>query len=135
MSNDTQPAPTTGRPRKNADEKRTARFNIRYTIAEREAVRDLAARAGLSEMEFHRRCALQAPLPASPGASDPARVAALNATALALSKIGNNLNQLAAATHQDRDIAIYWREVGDKVQDDLNTVRTALYEALEGVEQ
>lgn len=120
------------RPRKTADERRTERFNLRYTIAERETVRDLAARAGLDEMDFQRRCVLGTPLPSSRAGSDPAKIAALNSYAVALSKIGNNVNQLAAATHQGRDFVQFWREIGAELQDDLHAARQALDEALEG---
>jgi hypothetical protein len=120
------------RPRKNADEKRTERFNLRYTVAEREAVRDLAARYGVGEMEFQRSRVLGTPLPShGSGRADPALIAALNSYAVELARIGNNLNQLTAATHQGREFMLYWREVGDKIQDDLANVRSALDSALE----
>ena len=122
------------RPRKTADEKRTERFNLRYTVAERETVRDLAARHGLDEMEFQRRRVLSAPLPSSQSSSDPAKIAALNAYAVALGKIGNNVNQLAMATHTGRDSMRFWREIGAELQDDLRRARNALNEALAGVD-
>lgn len=119
------------RPKKNDDEKRTERYNIRYTVAERETVRSHAARAGLDEMEFHRRRTLGVALPPARSGSDPALVAALNNYALALSQIGNNVNQLAAATHQGRDFANYWREIGNELDGDLKSARAALNAALE----
>ena len=123
------------RPKKTADERRSERFNIRYTIAERETARDLARRYGLDEMEFHRRRVLGAPLPASGIATvDPVLVAALNAHAVALSKIGNNVNQLAAATHQGRDFVRYWREIGAELQADLTASREALNRVLEAMD-
>ena len=122
------------RPRKSADEKRSARFNLRYTEAERETVRDLARRYGLDEMEFQRRRVLGTPLPSSSAtAIDPALVAALNAQAVALSKIGNNVNQLAAATHQGRDFVRFWREIGAELQADLDASRDALNRVLEAM--
>lgn len=119
------------RPKKNEDEKRTSRYNVRYTVAEREVVRTNAARAGLDEMEFHRRRTLGVALPSSRSGSDPALVAALNLYAVSLAQIGNNVNQLAAATHQDRDYAKYWRGIGDELKADLKTARSALNAALE----
>lgn len=120
------------RPKKNADEKRSERFNLRYTVAEREAVRDLARRYGLDEMEFQRRRVLGTPLPfASASSVDPALIAALNAQAVALSKIGNNVNQLAAATHQGRDFARYWQEIGKRLEGELSEAREALSRVLE----
>lgn len=118
------------RPRKNADEKRSERFNLRYTIAERETVRNLAARSGLDEMEFQRRRVLDTPLPLSRGSTDPLKISALNNYALALSKIGNNVNQLAAATHQGRDFVKYWREIGSELQVELQAAKSALNDAL-----
>lgn len=120
------------RPRKTADEKRTERFNLRYTVTEREAVRDLAVRYGLSEMEFQRNRVLGTPLPAQgSGRADPLLIAALNSYAVELARIGNNLNQLTAATHQGREFSLYWREIGDKLQEDLAAVRSALDASLE----
>jgi len=123
------------RPKKTADERRTERFNLRYTVAERETVRDLARRYGLDEMEFQRRRVLGTPLPSAGTASvDPALVAALNAHAVALTKIGNNVNQLAAATHQGRDFARFWREIGAELEADLSVARDALNRALEAMD-
>lgn len=123
------------RPKKNADERRTERFNLRYTVAERETVRDLARRYGLDEMEFQRRRILGTPLPSSSAASvDPALIATLNRHAVALAKIGNNVNQLAAATHQNREYALYWREIGAQLEQDLAAARAALSSALEAIE-
>lgn len=124
------------RPRKSADERRTERFNLRYTVAERETVRDHARRYGLDEMEFHRRRVLGTPLPSSAsGSVDPALVAALNAQAVALAKIGNNVNQLAAATHQGRDFARYWQEIGAQLESDLTAARDVLNRTLEAMDE
>ena len=118
------------RPRKNADEKRTEQFNTRWTLAERETLRTNAQKLGIDESEFLRRRALSIPLPSTQSASNPAKIAALNSYAVALGKIGNNVNQPAAATHQGRDFARFWREIGAELQDDLRTARNALDEAL-----
>jgi len=118
------------RPKKHADELRGERFNLRYTLAEREAVRDLALRYGLDEMEFQRRRVLGTPLPSSASSTSPAKIAALNLYAVQLGKIGNNVNQLTAATHQDRDFARYWHEIGELLQADLRAAREALADAM-----
>lgn len=123
-----------GRPKKNADEKRTEWIRARATLAERETVRSNAAKAGLAgdESEFIRRRVLGLPLPSSNrSASDPALIAALNNYILSLSRIGNNVNQLTAATHQGRDFAKYWREVGAELEDELRAARIALQRALQ----
>ena len=119
------------RPKKHADELRSETARFRTTIAERETVRANAMRVGLDETEFMRRRVLDAPLPSSSSSSDPAKIAALNLYAVALSKIGNNVNQLAAAAHQGRDFVKYWREIGEELEADLLAARHALNEALE----
>lgn len=122
------------RPRKSADEKRTEQMNTRWTLAERETLRSNAARVGLDESEFLRHRALGIPLPPSSSSADPALVAALNAHAVALAKIGNNVNQLAAATHQGRDFARYWKEIGVQLESDLTAARDALNRTLEAMD-
>lgn len=122
------------RPRKSADEKRTEQMNTRWTLAERETLRANAARVGLDDSEFLRHRALGIPLPSSSSSADPALIAALNAHAVALTKIGNNVNQLAAATHQGRDFVQYWREIGAELEADLFAAREALNRALEGMD-
>ena len=118
------------RPRKHADELRSETARFRTTIAERETIRSNAARVGLLETDFMRKRVLSLPLPSSRGSSDPAKIAALNNYAVALGKIGNNVNQLSAATHQGRDFVRYWREIGDELQSDLRLAREALNVAL-----
>lgn len=122
------------RPKKNADDKRTEQMNTRWTLAERETLRANAARVGLDDSEYLRRRALGIPLPSSSSSVDPALVAALNAYAVALSKIGHNVNQLTAATHQGRDFVQYWREIGTELEGDLTVSREALNRALEAMD-
>ncbi len=122
------------RPRKSADEKRTEQMNTRWTLAERETLRANAARVGLDDSEFLRHRALGIPLPSSSSSADLALIAALNAHAVALTKIGNNVNQLAAATHQGRDFVQYWREIGAELEADLSVAREALNRALEDMD-
>ncbi|MFV1678009.1 plasmid mobilization protein [Phaeobacter sp. JH20_32] len=122
------------RPKKSADEKRTEQMNTRWTLAERETLRTNAARVGLDDSEFLRHRALGIPLPSSSSSADPALIAALNAHAVALTKIGNNVNQLAAAAHQGRDFVQYWREIGAELEADLSAAREALNRALEDMD-
>ncbi len=122
------------RPKKSADEKRTEQMNTRWTLAERETLRANAVRVGLDESEYLRRRALGIPLPSSSSSVDPALVAALNAHAVALAKIGKNVNQLASATHQGRDFMQYWREIGAELEGDLTASRDALNRALEAMD-
>ena len=105
------------------------------TLATRESLRSKARAAGVSDAEFIRRYLDGTPNPtAATSHVSPALVAALNAQAVALGKIGNNVNQLAAATHQGRDFARFWREIGAELQDDLAAAREVLNRALEGMD-
>lgn len=99
-----------GRPNKEPDEKRTERYNLRFTLAEMEHVRSQADAAGLTVMEYIRRRSLDYNVPPGGGArrSDPALVSELN-------RIGVNVNQLALATHTGREFVRYWEEIGDEL--------------------
>ena len=124
------------RPTKNADERRSETARFRLTLAERERLRSNAANAGLDHTEFMRRRILDEPLPpALYSRTDPALIAALNNYAVSLSQIGNNVNQLTAATHQGRDFAKYWREIGGELQAELQAARTALHNVLKDVDE
>jgi len=123
------------RPKKSADELRSETARFRTTVGERETIRSNAARVGLDETEFMRRRVLSVALPSSSSAVDHALVAALNSYAVSLGKIGNNVNQLAAATHQGRDYARYWREIGDELQSDMKAAREALARTLEAMDE
>ena len=122
------------RPKKSADELRSETARFRTTIGERETIRSNAARVGLDETEFMRRRVLSVSLPSSSSAVDPALVAALNSYAVTLGKIGNNVNQLTAATHQGRDYARFWREIGDELQADMKAAREALARTSEAMD-
>ena len=119
------------RPKKNADEKYSERVDFWTYPANREKLRTDSHAAGLPEPEYLRRLIDGTPLPSSVAASDPALVAAINLYAVALGKIGNNVNQLTAASHQGRDFVKYWREIGEELQTDLFNAREALKTALE----
>ena len=91
-------------------------MNTRYTLAEREFIRSQAAAAGLSESDYIRARALGFSVaPSRASRSDPALVTELN-------RIGVNVNQLTAATHQGRDFVRYWREIGRELQTALRKV-------------
>lgn len=119
------------RPRKHSEEKRSETMRSRVTLSEREEIRQVALSLGLEDSEYIRRRVLGRALPQGRAGGDPMKIAALNAYAVALSKIGNNVNQLAAATHQGRDFVQYWREIGAELSADLTAARQALSQALE----
>jgi len=123
------------RPRKSADEQLSEMLPIRMTTATRETLRSKARAAGVSDAEFIRRYIDGTPNP-SPARSavDPAIVAFLNTYALALSKIGNNVNQLTRSSHRGSDFTRFWREVGGEVQGQLAAGRAALARALEAMD-
>ncbi len=125
------------RPKKNADEALSEVVSTRMKPASFERLQSMAYAANVgTEAEIIRRLIDGAPIiQAHSMKADPALIAALNNYAVALSKIGNNVNQLASATHTGRDFVKYWREVGQQLEDDLSAARFALHDALEGVRE
>lgn len=85
------------RPKKQDHERRSARNEQRYTVAEFEWLNEQAAKAGITMTEFVRRRALSLPVRPAPSAQgvDPALVTELN-------RIGVNLNQVAKALNAGR---------------------------------
>ena len=110
-----------GRPRKEPHEQRTESIRADLTVAEKEHVRQQAARAGLSEAEYTRRRILGFEVSAAGRrAFDPALVSEVN-------RVGLNVNQLARAAHTGREFVHFWREVGAELKDVLAKV-TAAYD-------
>ena len=107
-----------GRPKKTDAERRSKRFNLRFTEAEIEHLRLQADSAKLEPHEYARRRILGDRVVSSASArrADPALVSELNC-------IGVNVNQFARASHRGSDFADYWREVGSEL-------RTALAQVL-----
>lgn len=116
------------RPKKHPDEKREERFNLRFTLAEREHVETQARLAGLEPHEFLRRRSLGYVVPPAPArrGADPALITELNRLGLELSKIGNNANQLALAAHTGRRPATAWHAVTRRITDLGNQVSEVL---------
>lgn len=83
------------RPTKQPHEKRTERFNLRFTVAELAHVQDQARLAGLDATEYLRRRALGFVVSPAPRRADAALVTELN-------RIGVNLNQIARNINADR---------------------------------
>ena len=90
-----------GRPRQAPGETRSAVLGIRLTEAERAHVELLADRAGRPDLsDFCRRAILGQPIP-------PARnVDEVAALIVALNRVGNNLNQVAARLHAADELQI-----------------------------
>ena len=97
------------RPKKAETEKRTEQTNERWTVSELAQVDKDAAELGLTRSEFIRLSALSIPLPEARGKADPE-------LAHALSRIGNNVNQLAKSVHLDTGFQQYWHEIGEELR-------------------
>ena len=93
---------------------------VRLTLAEHEHIRGQADAAGLTVSEYLRRWACGYTVPPPP----PAR-AGDAALLLAVNRIGNNVNQLAKATHLDREFVSYWKSVGEELREVLHRIAGA----------
>ncbi|WP_149541481.1 plasmid mobilization protein [Siccirubricoccus phaeus] len=86
----------TGRPKLAPGEGREAQLPpVRLTLAERDHVEAQAAAAGISVAEFTRRAVLGLRV-------QPRRTETEDRLIVALSRVGNLLNQIARAMHTDR---------------------------------
>lgn len=90
------------RPTKDNAEKRTERFNLRFTHGEVAHVHEQARTAGLGAHEYARRRVLGHRVTAAPARGDAALLTALN-------RAGVNLNQLARDNNSGEDVS---REAG-----------------------
>ena len=115
------------RPKKHDDEKRSERFNLRFTVAEREHVATQAQLAGLEPTEYLRRRALGYEVPSkAAGKTDPGLVTEVNRLALELSAIGNNANQLARSANSGRRAQSAWADVVARINELGDKVSTTL---------
>jgi hypothetical protein len=98
------------RPRKHDSERRSARSEQRYTVAEMAYIRQQADLAGLSVTEYIRRRAVGYQVThAVPSPS-------FNASLVSeLNRIGVNVNQLAKSVHLDTGFQSYWKEIGEEL--------------------
>ena len=118
------------RPTKHDDEKRSKRFNVRFTSAELDHVREQAAIAGLDPTEYLRRRALGYTVPSKAAArTDPGLVNEMNKLGLELKAIGVNANQLALASNAGRRARTAWEDVVSGI----NELRERVAETLEKV--
>lgn len=107
------------RPRKQPDERRDTRLPaVRVTLDERVFVDAQAAAAGLTTAEYVRRRVLGLRV-------DPAPAAADERLLLELSRVGNNLNQIARNLNTERPVH---RMDFDQTFTDLQTVMVNLVE-------
>lgn len=131
------------RPTKHPSERRTKRFNLRFTLAELEHVETQANLAGLEPTEYLRRRSLDYEVPLQSARADAAGfVTELNRLALALEKnaqelsaIGNNANQIARALNSGRRSRIDWDTVGEEIERLSKQSRALLEQASETLER
>lgn len=120
-----------GRPKKADGETRSELVAVRLTITEKAELDRRAGQAGLSPSEYLRHCVFRRRTPAGKAGTDPALVSELNRLTLETARIGNNLNQLARATHRDSAFQEFWREIGQEVRFTAMQVRRALEKVLD----
>ena len=125
------------RPKKAPTEKRTARLpHSRVTEAELAHVQAMAASAGLDVTEFVRQRVLKGQVSPAPSGDLAALITEVNRVAVALARIGNNVNQLALASHMDeridRDFTRDWRYIATELRGVQDQARDTLIEVVGG---
>jgi hypothetical protein len=114
------------RPKKQQQEARTVRFNLRFSPGEWSEVEPKAATAGLMPAEFCRLAVLGQPTPAatspalSPGVAPASAAPAGVAHIVALNRVGVNLNQIARALNAGMGV------VPTELEDTLSRVNQLL---------
>jgi len=97
------------RPKKAAAEKRSERFNLRFTLAEIEHVRVQAQRCGLEPHAYARRRVLGHRVAPARGQVDAAVLSELN-------RIGVNLNQVTRALNAGAEVPTIARDTLAQLQ-------------------
>lgn len=87
------------RPTLQPHERRTERFNLRFTAAELAHIQQQAHAAGIDATEFLRRRALGYVVPPAPRRADASLVSELN-------RVGQNLNQIARNLNSGRTLRL-----------------------------
>ena len=106
-----------GRPRKAPEERRGNGPNPRFTLAEKVEIEDNAALLGVSQSDFIRRRVLGYRLPATLAVQRHQA-----AQAVALLRLGVNLNQIAHHMNAGRDAPDYLRTLADRINAMLNQI-------------
>lgn len=104
------------RPTKQPHERREARFNLRFTDAEKAYVETQARAAGLDPAEYLRRRALGYHVPPAQSRADALLLTKINRVGLELHAIGINVNQLARAVHTDRGFHGRWETAYERLE-------------------
>ena len=111
-----------GRPRINADEKLSMRFNTRLSARTHQSLIEKADAAHMSEHDLVRALIDGLEIRSPHRGKNPELVEAVRALQRELNAIGNNINQLALSANRGRDMPHYWQEVGDQLRGVLDGV-------------
>ena len=115
------------RPKRHPSEKRSERYNLRFTVAEIEHVRQQAEAAGLETAEYlRRRCLGHKITSATVCRADPALVTEINRLGQQLSGLGNVTNQVALYLHTDRRIPADWEVLPQEIKKSQKQVSQVL---------
>ena len=120
------------RPRKADHERRSEPLYIRLTPDEMAHVENQAGIAGRDRTDFARETLLGARLSALPASVKAAKadtadlLLALDALTGQTKRVGNNVNQLAAADHRGSDFVHYWRDIGNQLQGHINALEALM---------
>ena len=113
------------RPVLHSDERRSERYNLRFTPAELATLEEHAAVCGQSVSTFLRdRCLGYRPSVAAAG--NAASVAAADRLGRRLAEIGNVVNQVARAAHTDRSAPDGWERLPAEIDRLLNEFERTL---------
>lgn len=105
------------RPKKQPDEKRSERFNLRFTIAEVEHLRQQADAAGLEVADYlRRRCLGHAVIAAPERRIKYALIGEVNQLGRQISALGNVTNQVALYLHTDRHLRPDWEALPTEIK-------------------
>jgi len=120
------------RPRKNAAEKKSERVVVWMDPGERKKLDAKARSAGMSVPDYLRKIVEDDIVNNHMRISiDPEIIDKLHSAAIELKAIGNNVNQLARATHRGRDISYYFRGIGDELSNVITRTDQTLTALLE----
>lgn len=99
-----------------AIDRKDSRVTVRFKPDQRAQVELAAKSVGMTPVEFMRARALGFTPKTTRSHDIDLALAELNTLLLELSRIGNNVNQLAKAVHTDTGFQQYWREIGQEVK-------------------
>ncbi|PQO40751.1 hypothetical protein C5Y96_01240 [Blastopirellula marina] len=115
------------RPKKHANEKRSERYNLRFTLAEVEHLRQQADAAGLDVADYLRRRCLGHQIIAAPERRIKyALIGEVNQLGRQISALGNVTNQVALYLHTDRQVRPDWEVLPTEIKQSQKQLATVL---------